>query len=245
VSAVGTGAEGPGGPISEGDEVIGFRIPGAYADRLVVPAGTLVPKPAGVSFEQAGGLMLTGATAVHALTVTEVGPGDTVLIHGASGGVGHMAVQLARITGARVIGTASEANHAFLRELGAEPVTYGNGLVERVRALAPDGVDAVVDAVGGDAVLDASLALAGQRERIATIVPGPRAFEAGIKVLGGAPRGDPGTEIRAAARPRLADLAGEGRLRVTVAATYPLAEVAEAHRRLAAGHTRGKIILIP
>jgi NADPH:quinone reductase-like Zn-dependent oxidoreductase len=156
-----------------------------------------------------------------------------------------MAVQLARIAGARVIGTASASNHDFLRELGAEPVTYGDGLVERVRALAPDGVDAAVDAVGGDAVLDASLALVEQRERIATIVPGPRAFEAGVKVLSGAPPGDPGTEIRAAARPRLAALAGEGRLRVTVAATYPLTEAAEVHRRLSSGHTRGKIILIP
>jgi NADPH:quinone reductase-like Zn-dependent oxidoreductase len=189
--------------------------------------------------------MLAGATAVHALTVTEVGPGDTVLIHGASGGVGHLAVQLARIAGARVIGTASESNHAFLRELGAEPVPYGDGLVERVRALAPQGVDAVLDAVGGDAPLDASLALVPRRDRIATIVPGPRSFEAGIKVLSGAPPGDPGTKIRAAARPRLAELAGEGRLQVTVAATYRLTEVAEAHRRLAGGHTRGKIILIP
>ncbi len=239
------GAEGPGGPIKVGDEVIAYRILGGYATELVVPVSSVIPKPSAVSFEQASGLMLTGVTAWHALTVTGVGAGDTVLIHGASGGVGLMAVQLAVDAGARVIGTASESGHALLRDLGAEPVTYGAGLADRVRALAPDGVDAAVDAVGGDEALDTSLALVPRRDRIVTLLASKRAFESGIKVIGGAPGADPGNEIRAAARLELARLAGEGKLRVLVTAAYPLAEAAAAHRALATGHTHGKIVLVP
>jgi NADPH:quinone reductase len=239
------GSEGPAGPIRAGDEVVAFRIAGGYAADVVVPASSVVPKPPALSFEQAGGLMLTGATAVHALTVIRAAAGDTVLIHGAAGGAGLMAVQLAAVAGARVIGTASEGSHALLREFGAEPVTYGAGLEARVRALAPGGVDAAVDAVGGDEALDTSVALVPQRERIVTLVASRRAFDSGIKVIGGAPGADPGTEVRNAARLELARLAAEGRLRVVVAATYPLAEAAAAHRALAGGHTHGKIILVP
>jgi NADPH2:quinone reductase len=147
--------------------------------------------------------------------------------------------------GARVIGTASESGHALLRDLGAEPVTYGPGLEDRVRALAPDGIDAAVDAVGGDEALDTSLALVPRRDRIVTLLASKRAFESGIKVIGGAPGADPGTEIRSAARLELARLAGEGKLTVLVAAAYPLAEAAAAHRALATGHTHGKIVLVP
>jgi len=210
-----------------------------------VPASSVVPKPQALSFEQAGGMMLTGATAVHALTVIAAGAGDTVLIHGASGGVGLMAVQLAVAAGARVIGTASESGHALLRELGAEPVTYGAGLEGRVRALAPAGVDAAIDAAGGDEALDTSLALVPQRERIVTLLASRQAFGSAIKVIGGAPGADPGTEVRDAARLELARLAEDGKLRVVVAASYPLAEAAAAHRALAGGHTHGKIILVP
>jgi NADPH:quinone reductase-like Zn-dependent oxidoreductase len=245
VTDVADGVEGPGGPVRTGDEVIAFRIVGAYAADLVVPAATVVRKPSTLSFEQASGLMLTGATAVHAVTASRIGAGDTVLIHGASGGVGLMAVQLSVSAGARVIGTASESGDAYLRELGAEPVAYGPGLEDRVRALAPGGVDAAIDAVGGEEALDTSLALVPDRDRIVTIVGSQRAFDSGIKVLGGAPGADPGTEIRAAARLQLARLAEEGKLRVLVAATYPLAEVAAAHRALATGHTHGKIVLVP
>jgi NADPH:quinone reductase len=194
----------------------------------------------------AGGMMLTGVTAVHALTVAgQAGAGQTVLIHGASGGVGLMAVQLAVAAGARVIGTASQSGHALLRELGAEPVTYGAGLEERVRALAPGRLDAAVDCVGGDEALGTSLALVADRGRIVTLLASRRAFGSGIKVIGGAPGADPGTEIRAAARLELARLAGDGKLRVFIEAVYPLAEVADAHRALAAGHSHGKIVLVP
>jgi NADPH:quinone reductase len=245
VTAVGEGAEGPAGVIGAGDEVVAFRIAGGYAGEVVVPASAVVPKPATLSFEQASGMMLTGTTAVHGLAVIRVGAGDTVLIHGAAGGVGLMAVQLAADAGARVIGTASEGSHALLREFGAEPVAYGPGLEERVRALAHGGVDAAFDTVGGDEALDTSLAVVPDRDRIVTALASPRAFAAGIKVIGGAPGADPGTEIRDEARLQLVRLADQGKLRVVVAAAYPLAEAAAATRALATGHTHGKIVLIP
>ena len=245
VTAVGSGAAGPSGPVRPGDEVILYRITGAYASQVVVGAGAVVAKPASLSFEQAGGLMLTGATAVHALAATGVGPGDTVVIHGASGGVGLMAVQLAVADGARVIGTASEAGHAHLRQLGAEPVAYGDGLLDRLRALAPGGVDAAIDTVGTDEAIDVSVALVADRDRIATIAASTRGFELGLRVLGGGPGADPGTEVRDAARLELARRAEAGTLSVLVAGTYPLSEAADALRRLAGGHTHGKIVLIP
>jgi NADPH:quinone reductase-like Zn-dependent oxidoreductase len=144
-----------------------------------------------------------------------------------------------------VIGTASPGAHALVRELGAEPVTYGAGLEERVRDLAPDGVDAAVDLAGGDEALDTSLALVADRGRIVTAAASRRAFDSGIKVIGGAPGADPGTEIRSAARLELARLAEDGKLRVIVAGAYPLAEAADAHRALATGHAHGKIVLVP
>ena len=238
-------AAGPAGTVRAGDEVIAFRAPGAYAADLVVPASALVPKPAALPWAEASGLMLTGVTAWHALAATDVHQGDTVLMHGAAGGVGLTAIQLAVLRGATVIATASPARHDSLRELGAIPVAYGDGLAGRVRAAAPGGVDVALDLVGTDEALDVSLDLVADRARIATVVVTPRSREAGIKLLGGAPGADPGTEIRDAARLDLAKLAGDGTLRVFVAHSYPLSQVADAHRESLAGHATGKIILIP
>jgi NADPH2:quinone reductase len=243
VTAVGEGAAGPAGPIVPGDRVIGFRVPGAYATQVVVPGSALVPKPATLSFEQASGLMLTGVTAVHALAATSTGAGDTVVIHGAAGGVGLMAVQLAVADGARVIGTAGVRSHDELRSLGAEPVACGDGLLDRIRALAPDGVDAALDLVGTDEAIDTSIALVAQRSRIATIVAFQRGLTLGIKVLGGAPGADPGTEIRDAACMDLVRRVDDGRLTVQVARTYPLADAGAALSELASGHLHGKIVL--
>jgi NADPH:quinone reductase-like Zn-dependent oxidoreductase len=228
--------------VGVGDEVIAFRAAGAYATDLVVDASALTPKPASLSWEEAAGLMLTGATAVHTLVATSVGDGDTVLIHGSAGGVGQMAVQLARLRGARVIGTASPRNHDLLRDLGAEAVEYGDGLADRVRALAPEGVDAALDLVGTEEAMDVSLALVADHARIATIAN--FAAAAPVQRLGGGPDADPGTEIRDAARPELARLAGEGRLKVRVDRTFALAEVADAHRYLTDGHPSGKVVLV-
>ncbi|MGO9557952.1 MAG: quinone oxidoreductase family protein [Acidimicrobiales bacterium] len=245
VRAVGADAVGPMGEINAGDEVIVYPTRGTYAEQVIVPGSSVVRKPANVTFEAAAGLLLTGCTAVHALAATGVSAGDTLVIHGASGGVGLIAVQLAVARGARVIATAGESSHGELRRLGAEPVVYGEGLTDRIRGLAPDGVDAAIDAVGTDEALDVSLALVADRSRIATIAAAKRGLELGVKALGAGPGSDPGTEIRAAARIELVRLAGDGAIEIRVAAAYPLADAAAAHRELASGHTHGKIVLLP
>ncbi|GGP62973.1 NADP-dependent oxidoreductase [Streptomyces abikoensis] len=233
---VGLGADTP--EFQEGDEVIGyvredFLSRGTFAEYVAAPVRTLAPKPAGLTFEEAAALPLAGLTALQSLRAVRAGEGDTVLIHGASGGVGSMAVQLARRLGARVIGTASERNHDYLRGLGAEPVTYGDGLAERVRALAPGGVDAVLDLVGGGAVAT-SPAVTAPGARLVSIAD-PAVTEFGGRVLWVRP--DP------ADLTELSRLAEEGALKVEVAEVFPLERTADAHRRSAEGHTRGKIVV--
>jgi NADPH:quinone reductase len=245
VTAVGPDAVGPLGPLAVGDEVIAYRVSGAYAAELVAAAEALVPKPRALSWPEASGLMLAGATAWHALAATSVSSGDTVLVHGASGGVGLMVVQLALARGASAIGTASPVRHDLLRDFGAIPVTYGDGLADRVRAAAPQGIDAALDLVGTDEAIDVSAELVADRHRIATIAAPRRGLELGMQALGGGPGADPGTELRSAARPELARLAGDGTIRVLVSQTFPLEDAGAAHRAIMAGHTLGKIALIP
>jgi NADPH:quinone reductase-like Zn-dependent oxidoreductase len=144
-----------------------------------------------------------------------------------------------------VIGTASENEQERLRGLGVEPVVYGDGLLERIRALAPEGVTAAIDLVGTDEAVDVSVALVANRERIATIVSSARSKANGIQALGGGPGADPGKEIRSAARLELIRRVEAGSLRVFIEATYPLVEAAAAHRQLAGGHSHGKIVLVP
>jgi NADPH:quinone reductase-like Zn-dependent oxidoreductase len=240
VAAVGPDAEGYTGALTVGDEVIVTNVVGGYSERLVANAKEAGHKPASLTFEEAAGLLLVGATAWHLLTKTGVGMGDTVLIHGASGGVGLMAVQLATARGATVIATASPGRHDQLRKYGAEPVAYGPGLAERVRAIGP--VDAALDLVGTDEALDTSVELIADRSRIATIAGFGRAAELGIATLTGA---DGGQEIRDAARASLIELASEGKLEVTVDKVFPLDEAPEAHRYLQTGHARGKVVLVP
>ncbi|MDX3845375.1 quinone oxidoreductase family protein [Streptomyces europaeiscabiei] len=245
VTAVGADATGPAGPVEVGEEVIAYRAPGAYAAELVVPASSVVPKPAGLSWEQAGGLMVVGVTAVHVLEAIGLRKDESVLIHGAAGGVGLMAVQLAAARGATVLGTASPARHDLLRDLGAIPIAYGPGLADRVRAAAPEGVQAAADLVGTDEAVDVSVELVADRSRIATIAGFGRGAQAGIKLLGGGPGADPGTDVRAAARLQLTEAAEAGRLRVLIAGSHPLGEAAAAHRQIMTGHTSGKIVLVP
>ncbi len=170
VRAVGGPLEGPSGLIRPGDAVIVYPGSGTYASAILAPPSSVVAKPSTLTFEEASGLMLTGTTAVHALTVARVGSGDTVVLHGAAGGVGLMAVQLAVASGARVIATAGASAHDLLAGLGAEPVLYGEGLLERIRALAPNGLDAAVDLIGSDEAGDVSLALVADHSRLVTIV---------------------------------------------------------------------------
>ncbi|MER7848270.1 NADP-dependent oxidoreductase [Kitasatospora sp. NPDC096077] len=226
---------GPGaGAWRVGDEVLGFRVLGCQAELVTVDAGQLVAKPAGMPWEQAGSLSASGQTAHLALELLGVGPGDTVLVHGASGGVGTVAVQLARARGAVVIGTASERNHDYLRGLGAIPVAYGEGLVGRVRAVAPQGVDAAFDAAGRGA-LAASVELVADRDRIGTVVDYPEAERLGVRGLRG-----PRTAERLAELVRLWEAGG---LRIEIAESLPLEKAGEAHRLVGGGHVRGKVVL--
>ncbi|MFT4286842.1 NADP-dependent oxidoreductase [Nocardioides sp.] len=234
---------GPDAVYAVGDEVVVYPAPGAYAEELVVPGDDVFSKPASLSWEEAAGLLLVGVTSVHALEWVRVAAADVVLVHGAAGGVGQVLVQLAVARGARVVGTASPRNFDLLRSLGAEPVAYGDGLADQVRAIATP--TAAIDLVGTAEAIEVSLALVADRDRVTTIVGGPAAEAAGVGKIGGANSIDLGLEVRAAARAGLVAAAGRGDLRVPVARTFPLAEAAEAHRLVGAGHADGKVVLIP
>lgn len=240
VLEVGDGVE----EVDPGDEVIAHPVTGGYAQRLVVPAASVLPKPCAMPWDKAAALMVAGTTAAHTLLATGVGAGDTVLVHGASGGVGAMVVQLARRKGARVIGTAGPANHEYLTDLGATPVAYGPGLVERVRAIAPT-ITAAVDAAGTAEALDSSVTLVGSPRRVATIAGFEHGARLGVQLLGHGSGADPGTAVRRAARARLVDLWESGHLDVLVGATYHLTDAARAHRVGMDGRVRGKLVLLP
>ncbi|MEO3938040.1 NADP-dependent oxidoreductase [Dermatophilaceae bacterium Soc4.6] len=231
---------------SLGDAVVVASLPGsAYADHVIAPVELLVAKPESVSFEVAAGVGVVAGTAVHALETVHLGDGETLLLHGGAGGVGGLVVQLATRRGARVIATASAGNHDYLRGLGAEPVLYGEGLEQRVRDLAPEGVDAAIDAVGTDEALDTSVALVADRSRVVTIAGFARVAELGIVAIGGGPGADPGTEVRAAAVPEVLALLASGEVELPVARTYPLEQTEQAHRDSMDGHTRGKLVVVP
>ncbi|MDJ0393283.1 NADP-dependent oxidoreductase [Rhodococcus sp. G-MC3] len=243
VRAVGNTARGPAGPISVGDEVIVSGAKGAYAEKLLVPADAVLPKPSSLSWEEAAGLLSVAGTAFDTIEVVGVSAGDTVLVHGAAGSVGSIVVQLAVARGARVIGTARAVNHEALLEYGAEPVEYGSGLLDRVKALAPDGIAAAIDTVGTDEAVDVSLALVSDKARIVTIAAFGRAGKDGFTAVGG---GNPESAARRKkARADLVAAAGRGELKVPIAKTFPLAEVAQAHAELNGEHPRGKFVLIP
>jgi NADPH:quinone reductase len=246
VTAVGADAHGPAGPIVVGDEVIGYRVSGGYTDRLVAPGSAVIPKPTALSWTQAAVMMLDGTTATHALAAVTARAGQTVLVHGASGGVGSFLAQLARIDGIRIIGTTSEKHFDSLTRFGATPVQYGPGLRERVEQAAPGGVDAAIDLVGTAEAGDVSLALVSDRSRIATIVDSKRAKREGFQALGGSPGQDEvGIDIRMNARLRLTALAQAALLTVEVATTFTFAEVQQAHALLAHGGAGGRIVLTP
>jgi NADPH2:quinone reductase len=241
VSAVGPDATGPGGPIAVGDEVVAHPINGGYAEYVVAPAERVVPKPPGLDWTVAGSILAVGSTAAHALQVVAVKPGETLLVHGAAGSVGQIAVQLAVREGVRVIGTAGGSNHELLRSYGAIPVTYGSGLADRVRAIAPDGVDAAIDTVGTDEAVDVSLELVADHGRIVSIAAFGRA-DSGITLISG---DDPETKVRANSWQRLLPAAADGSMKIVVARTYPLAEAAEALQFVRDGHAGGKVVLLP
>jgi NADPH:quinone reductase-like Zn-dependent oxidoreductase len=220
--------------VAVGDRVFGSTSGGAA--QFAVSSFYAVMPPS-LDFVAAAALPVAVETAVRTLDLLGVGPGQTLLVNGASGSVGITAVQFARERGARVIGTAGPDNQDYLRSFGAEPTTYGDGLVERVRALAPDGVDRALDAAGGGA-LPALVELTGASDRVVTIADYAGAEQTGVRFTGGA-----GEERAWTALGEAAALVEAGRLTVPVARTFPLADIAEAHRISETGHPRGKLVL--
>lgn len=214
VTAVGEDAVGPAGPVAVGDEVIVSSAPGAYAERIVVPADSVIPKGTYFDWESAAGWPVVSGTAYDALETIALAEGETVLVHGGAGGVGLLVIQLAKLRGATVITTAREVNHHALRALGAIPITYGDGLIDRVREVAPEGIDAAVDAVGTDEAIDVSLELLADKKRLVTIAAFERAEKDGFVAIGGA---DPKSgEIRHSSRLKLAALAERYRISVKI-----------------------------
>lgn len=231
------------GPVEVGERVVAFKISGAFATDLTVAAADVFALPDEVDDVAGAGLLHVGVVAAELLHLCGASDGDTLLVHGASGSVGALVVQLACSAGVRVIGTASEANQAKLQTLGAEPTTYGDGLPDRVRELAPNGIDAAIDAAGTDEALDVSLELVAEPSRIATLAPGPRAREAGVGISAGAAPAS--IAYRMPQRSRVLELAAAGDLVLPIAQIVPLAEAPDALRLVASGHPGGKVVLLP
>ncbi|MBU8812483.1 NADP-dependent oxidoreductase [Mycolicibacterium goodii] len=235
VDEIGLGVDG----FEVGDRVYGGVVGKAVADFVVmtvppVPPSLLLHTPDGVRDEVAAALPIPGLTASAAVAAVGVHRGDTVLIGGAAGGVGVLAVQLARLCGATVIGTASFGTFEFLRQLGAEPVVYGPGLAERIRSLAPGGLSAAMDLYGTEAA-EAALALGVAPQRICTVAAGPNP-PGGVRATGAA-------HAVPEALQRIAAAIGADTLTVPIAATYPIEQIHDAARMQTERHTHGKIVI--
>lgn len=224
--------------VGAGDEVIGFTNNRAsHAEYVLAEAGNLTPKPTAVPWEEAGALFVVGATAYAAVRAVSLAEGDIVVVSSAAGGVGSIAVQLARLAGATVIGLASQPNHEWLSAHGVTPVSYGEGVAGRVRQVAPR-VDAFIDTFGADYV-ELALELGVNPSRVDTIANFAAVDKYGVKAEGSA------AGASAAVLAELADRIAAGQLEVPIAATFPLAQVREAYELLASGHVRGKVVLLP
>jgi NADPH:quinone reductase-like Zn-dependent oxidoreductase len=235
VEQAGDGADG----FAVGDEVIGYTDNRAsHAELVLVDADNATRRPSSVPWEVAGSLFVAGATAYAAVRAVAAGPGDALVVAGAAGGVGSIAVQLAARTGATVIGLARAANHEWLRAHGVLAITYGEGVAPRIREAAPGGVDAFIDTVGGGYV-ELALELGVAPERIDTIVDFAAVEKHGVKAQGNA------AGASAETLAVLAGLIAEGALEVPIARAYPLDNVRDAYRELEQGHTHGKIVLTP
>lgn len=236
VTQIGKGVES----FALGDDVLGWTDRRAsHAEYVVVPEDQLVPKPPALSWEAAGSLYVVGVTAFAAVRAVDVGPGDVVAVSAAAGGVGGIASQLSRIRGAdQVIGIASSPNHDWLRSRGITPVTYGDGLAQRVRDAAPAGVNAFIDTFGSEYV-HLAIDLGVSPDRIDTIIARDAAAEVGAKTEGSAAASD--KEVLA----EMANLVASGEITLPIAATFPLERVRTAFEQVELRHTRGKIVLLP
>jgi NADPH:quinone reductase-like Zn-dependent oxidoreductase len=220
-----------------GDEVLGSSLTPSFSEVVLADPANLITKPADLPWEVAGSLAGAGGTAWAVLEQLGIRAGETLLVHAAAGGVGTFAVQIAAARGVRVIGTASEPNHEYLRSIGAVPVAYGDGLLERVLSIAPQGVDAVLDA-SGRGEIPVSIKLAGGPDRVLTLV----AFDAaaGIQIYVGGPGNDPRPALR-----EIVSLLENQRLRVPIWRAFPLSQTAAALDASNTGHLNGKIVLLP
>ncbi|MCK2031914.1 NADP-dependent oxidoreductase [Microbacterium sp. KSW4-4] len=242
LAAIGPETRIGSGEADVGDEVVAFRVRGGYATEVTVPAAKVFAKPSTLTHPEAANLLLVGTTAAEMLAVTGATPGETVLLHGASGAVGVSVLQQARLRDVRVIGTASPERFGEVRRFGGIPVAYGSGLADRVRALADGPIAAALDAVGTDEAVDVSLALVSDRRRIVTIANFARASADGFLAIAGSMPDS--ARFRDEVRSELIALAQNGDLVVPLARTFPLAEAPEAHRLLATGHPGGKLALV-
>ncbi|MFD1722955.1 quinone oxidoreductase family protein [Amnibacterium endophyticum] len=241
IAALGPGASIVGGGGAVDDRVVAFRVTGGYASALLVPARDVLRAPAALDDAQAANLLLAGTTAADLLHEAGVRGGETVLLHGASGAVGVSLLQQARELGVRVIGTASPERFDEVRRFAGEPVAYGDGLEQRVRDLAPDGIDAAFDCAGTEEAFAVSVALVADRARVLTVVAPDLAQRFGVRARGG----ENSRQYRDEARARVVALAEAGRLEVPVARTFALEEAPEALRLLRTGHPGGKLALVP
>ncbi len=243
VTAVGGGVDG----FRPGDAVVFSGASGAYATDVVVPASRVHSRPPQVSAAEGAGLGIPIGTAYQTLRSLDVGPGDTLLVHGGSGSVGQAVIQYAVLWGATVLATSSERRVDRVRALGATPLVYGEGLADRIRAAAPQGVTVAIDAAGTDEALQTSLDAVADRSRIATLVRGRDAPSLGIRAFsGGGPVPLSAQQLgwRGEAVPVTLALLAAGRFSIELGPSFPLADAAEAHRLVEAG-TDGKVTLVP
>lgn len=243
IAALGPGTEIASGAGAVGDDVLAFRVHGGYATALTVPAEKVFAKPAALDFAAASNLLLAGTTAADMLRAAKVADGDTVLLHAASGAVGVAVLQLARLRGITVIGTAGPQGLERVREFGGVAIEYGPGLLDRVRAAAPEGVAAALDAAGTDEAIDTSLTVVEDRSRIITIVARKRAETDGFVALAGSQ--PESAAYRDSVRGDLIELAADGRLVVPMARTFHLPQARAALELVTGGHPGGKVALIP
>lgn len=243
LTAIGPATRIGSGEAGVGDEVVAFRVQGGYATEVTVPAAKVFAKPTTLTHPEAANLLLVGTTAAEMLAVTGAAPGETILLHGASGAVGVSVLQQARLRDVRVIGTASPDRFDEVRRFGGVPVAYGPGLAGRVSAAGDGPIAAALDAVGTDEAIDVSLALVPDRRRIVTIANFSRASADGILAIAGSMPAS--ARFRDEVRSELIALAQNGDLVVPLARTFPLADAPDAHRLLATGHPGGKLALVP
>ncbi|HTX27293.1 MAG TPA: NADP-dependent oxidoreductase [Streptosporangiaceae bacterium] len=242
VTALGPDTELASGGGAAGDEVVASMVDGGYTTAITTSASSVFAKPSTLTFPEAANLLLVGTTAADLLHASGAKQGETVLLHGAAGAVGVSVLQQARLLGVRVVGTAGPSNFDFVRGFGGTPVEYGPGLLDRVRAAAPEGIAAALDTVGSDEAGDVSLALVADRKRVVTIAAAPRAKADGYVFVGASnPASGP---FRARARGRILKLAQDGDLVVPMAETFKFEDAPAAFAALTGPHPPGKIALV-